>query len=306
MTSIQAWQRGRKRRLHADQKCVSNVKKRNEVTNPCVVRREGARLRPVIERIAMTVRAIALAASLVALGIVPTLAQTSTTAGGLLGQILGGPTPTTPSPTTPAIAPNVTSGEAQSGLRLALSKAADSVVGQLGKPGGFANDPKVRIGLPGPLGKLNGLMSMLDSAGVTDNLSGKLNSAAEGAVGKALPLLKTAITKMSVTDAMGLVTGGPTSATDYFKRTMGGELQTQMTPVVSQSLTGVKAFTALNAFTAKNRLPVGQFGPNDLTKYVTQKASDGVFYYLGEQEKAIRANPIATGSSLLAKVFGIR
>ncbi len=252
----------------------------------------------------MTARSLLIACTVAGLAVAPSLAQTGTTPGGLLGQILGG-APAQNAPTA-ATAPNITGGEASSGLRLALGKAADSVVGQLGKPGGFANDPRVRIGLPGPLGKLNGLLTMLDGAGVTDNLSGKLNSAAEGAVGKALPLLKGAIAKMTLTDAMGLVTGGPTSATDYFKRTMGSALQTQMTPVVSQSLSGVKAFGALNTFTAKNKLPVGQFGPNDLTRYVTQKASDGVFYYLGEQEKAIRANPLGTGSALLAKVFGGR
>ncbi len=250
----------------------------------------------------MTSRTILIASIAVLALASPALAQN---AGNILGQILGKPpAATTTTPPTPA--PNVTTGEANSGLKLALSRAADSVVGQLGKPGGFANDPKVRIGLPGPLGKLSGLLTMLDGAGVTDNLSGKLNSAAEGAVGKALPLLKNAISKMSVSDAIGLVTGGQTSATDYFKRTMGGELQTQMTPVVAQSLSGVKAFDALNTFTAKNKLPVGQFGPGDLTKYVTQKASDGVFFYLGEQEKSIRANPLGTGSALLAKVFGIR
>jgi hypothetical protein len=277
----------------------------NDLTIGLARRFAGAQIDDKREGIVMTSRPILIAGLVAITFAAPAFAQNSGTAGDIIGQLLG---KAAPANTTVAqtVAPNVTTGEAQSGLKLALSRAADSVVGQLGKPGGFANDPKVRIGLPGPLGKLSGLMSMLDAAGVTDNLSGKLNSAAEGAVGKALPLLKNAISKMSVSDALGLVTGGQTSATDYFKRTMGGELQTQMTPVVSQSLSGVKAFAALNSFTAKNKLPVGQFGANDLTRYVTQKASDGVFYYLGEQERAIRANPVATGSSLLAKVFGIR
>jgi hypothetical protein len=207
---------------------------------------------------------------------------------------------------TGGTAPAVTSSEASGGLKLALGRAADTVVAQLGRPGGFANDARVRIGLPGPLGRLNGLLSLLDGAGVTDNLSARLNGAAESAVGKALPLLKTAISKMSISDAIGLVSGGPTAATDYFRRTTGAELQAQMTPVVAQSLSGVKAFAALDGFNAKHKLGGARFGANDLTRYVTQKASDGIFLYLGEQERAIRANPIGTGSSLLAKVFGIR
>jgi Protein of unknown function (DUF4197) len=201
-------------------------------------------------------------------------------------------------------APNFTKEEATDGLKLALNKSADVVVSQLGKAGGFANDPKVRIGLPGPLAKVSGVLEVLDSVGVTKGLAGKLNSAAEGAVGKAGPLLKKSITSMSVSDAIGIVTGGETSATDYFKRTMGVSLKTEMTPVVSDSLKGVDAYTSLNNLITKSKLPVKKFGANDLTKYVTDKASDGVFYYLGEQEKAIRANPLGFGSSLIAKVFG--
>ena len=251
----------------------------------------------------MNTRFILFSGAMTALVAAPVAAQSAQDAGALLGRILGTPTSSaaTPASTPP---PNVTSSEASSGLKLALGKAAERVVGQLGQPGGFANDPKVRIGLPGALGKLNGLLGMLDTAGVTDGLSGKLNAAAEGAVGKALPLLKTAITRMTVTDALGIVTGGETSATDYFRRTMGSDLQTEMRPVVAKSLVNVKAFKALDSFSAKNGLIASQFGAKDLTGYVTQKASDGVFLYLGEQERAIRANPLSTGSSLISKIFG--
>ncbi len=235
-------------------------------------------------------------------------AQTLGDAAAILKQVTA---PAAAPATTPAAAvgtttasPKASSAEMNSGLKLALSTAADAVVGQLGKPGGFANDANVKIGLPGPLAKLDGVLGLLDSTGLTKGLSGKLNSAAEGAVSKALPLLKKSITSMSVADAAGIVTGGPTAATDYFKRTMGASLQAEMAPVVSKSLTGVDAFTALNGVIAKSKLPVGQFGPKDLTNYVTQKASDGVFYYLAEQEKQIRANPLGVGSSLIAKVFG--
>ena len=251
----------------------------------------------------MNARFLLAIGGIAAIAAAPAAAQSVQDAGALLGRILGSPTAAT-STTPSAPPPNVSSSEASNGLKLALGKAAETVVGQLGRPGGFANDPKVRIGLPGPLGKLNGLLGMLDNAGVTDGLSGKLNAAAEGAVGRALPLLKSAITRMTVTDALGIVTGGDTSATDYFRRSMGPSLQTEMRPGVAKSLSNVKAFKALDSFSAKNNLVAGQFGARDLTGYVTQKASDGVFLYLGEQERAIRANPLGTGSSLIAKIFG--
>lgn len=253
----------------------------------------------------MIARRLLIVSALAGLITAPAAAQSVQDAGALLGRILSPAAPVTSAPiAAQAPTPAVTSTEASSGLKLALGKAAETVVGQLGRPGGFANDPKVRIGLPGALGRLNGLVSMLDRTGLTDGLSGKLNAAAEGAVGKALPLLKTAITRMTVTDALGIVTGSETSATDYFRRTMGPSLQTEMTPVVARSLGSVKAFRALDQFSARNRLVAGQFGAKDLTGYVTQKASDGVFLYLGEQERQIRANPLGTGSALIAKIFG--
>jgi Protein of unknown function (DUF4197) len=263
-------------------------------------------------------RFLATCAACAALAAGTAAAQSIQDAGALLGRILGSgqaapdaastPLPQTPSTTqatpAPQAAPDVTSTQASSGLKLALGKAAERVVTQLGQPGGFANDPRVRIGLPGPLGRVGGILSSLERAGVTDGLSGKLNAAAEGAVSKALPLLKRSITRMTVTDALGIVTGGETSATDYFRRTMGPELQTEMSPVVARSLSGVKAFQALDRFTARDSLLAGQFGAQDLTGYVTQKASDGVFLYLGEQEREIRRNPLGTGSKLIAKIFG--
>ncbi len=251
----------------------------------------------------MRTRTVWLGAAIAALMAGTAAAQSAQDAGALLGRILGPSAPASTAANT-APPPGVTSSEASGGLKLALGKAAERVVAQLGRPGGFADDPRVRIGLPGPLGRLNGLLGALDRAGVTDGLSGKLNAAAEGAVGKALPLLRSAIMRMTVTDALGIVTGGDTSATDYFRRTMGPDLQQAMTPVVAKSLSGVKAFQALDRFSAKNSLIAGQFGARDLTGYVTQKASDGVFLYLGEQEREIRRNPLGTGSKLIAKIFG--
>ncbi|WP_421848122.1 DUF4197 domain-containing protein [Novosphingobium sp.] len=252
---------------------------------------------------AMRARTVWLGVAIAALAAGTASAQSAQDAGALLGQLLGRGT-AAPAQSMSAPPPGVSSSEASGGLKLALGKAAERVVAQLGRPGGFANDPRVRIGLPGPLGRLSGLLSTLDQAGVTDGLSGKLNAAAEGAVGKALPLLKSAISRMTVTDALGIVTGGDTSATDYFRRTMGPDLQQAMSPVVSKSLSGVKAFQALDRFSAKNSLIAGQFGARDLTGYVTEKASDGVFLYLGEQEREIRRNPLGTGSKLIAKIFG--
>jgi hypothetical protein len=44
----------------------------------------------------------------------------------------------------------------------------------------------------------------------------------------------------------------------------------------------------------------------DVDKYVTQKASDGLFKMIAEEEERIRANPAARTTELLQKVFGAK
>jgi hypothetical protein len=205
---------------------------------------------------------------------------------------------------TASFAKSFSNEEAGGALKEALDMASGTVVSQLGKSGGFWNDPLVRIGLPGPLKKLGGIMKLTDKAGLTDGLHRKLNEAAENAVPKALPLFKNAIKSMSVKDAIGIVSGGEDSATQYFKTSMGESLQTQMRPVISQSLQGVDAFSFTNKVVEKYKLPIKGLSDSDLTNYVSQKAADGVFYYMAQEEKKIRANPLKAGSSLIKKVFG--
>jgi hypothetical protein len=206
--------------------------------------------------------------------------------------------------TSAATAKSYSSAEASSALKEALDIASTRVVGQVGKPGGFWKDELIRIALPGPLKKMNKILKLTDKAGLTGNLHQKLNEAAENAAPKALPLFKSAIKDMSVTDAVKIVTGPDDAATQYFRTQMGTPLKAQMRPVIADSLKGVDAFGAANKIITKYKVPIKGLSDDDLTTYVTDKASDGIFLYIAQEEKKIRANPVKAGSSLLKKVFG--
>ena len=43
--------------------------------------------------------------------------------------------------------------------------------------------------------------------------------------------------------------------------------------------------------------------PFDLDEYVTQRALDGLFHYVAEEEKSIRKDPLGQASNLLRRVF---
>ncbi len=204
----------------------------------------------------------------------------------------------------PLSAKSYSSTEASGALKEALDIASTKVVGQVGKPGGFWKDELIQIALPGPLKKISKVLAFTDKAGLTGNLHQKLNEAAENAAPKALPLLKSAIKNMSVKDAASIVTGPDDAATQYFRTQMGASLKTQMRPVIANSLKGVDAFGAASKVMAKYNLPIKGLSNDDLTDYVNDKASDGIFLYIAKEEKNIRADPLKAGGSLIRKVFG--
>lgn len=192
-----------------------------------------------------------------------------------------------------------------SGLKEALTKGAELAVGQLGKPNGFLGDNRVKILLPESARAAEKMMRTLGMKKQADELIETMNRAAEMAVVEAKPILTNAVKSMSFDDARGILTGGDDAATQYFKRTTSESIGTKFLPIVKKSTAKVNLAGQYNKYAGQ----ASKFGlldkkDADLDSYVTQKALDGLFLMIAEQEKAIRKDPIGTGSSLLKKVFG--
>ncbi len=199
----------------------------------------------------------------------------------------------------------LSSQDATAGLRQALSQGAEVAVAQLGKSNGYYGNPKVRIPLPSSLEKGASMLSRMGMGSQLDQLEVTMNKAAEAAVVEAKPVLVNAIKQMSVSDAKQILTGGNTSATEYFRRTTSADLTTRFLPIVKKH-TDSLGVTQQYSQLAK---PAAQFGLIDpkqasLDGYVTQKALDGLFLMVADEEKAIRQNPFKQSSAILQKVFG--
>ena len=195
--------------------------------------------------------------------------------------------------------------DASSGLKEALTRGAEFAVAQLGKPDGFLGNAKVRIPLPESLQKVEGMARKLGLAKQADELVGTINRAAEAAVVEAKPLLVDAVKKMSIKDAKYILTGPQDAATQYFRTTTSAQLAQKFLPVVKKATAKVQLADKYNAFAGKAaKLKLMDEKDANLDAYVTQKAIDGLFLMVAEQEKQIRQDPIGTGSSLLKKVFG--
>ena len=145
----------------------------------------------------------------------------------------------------------------------------------------------------------------IDSLGNLDELIETMNHAAELAVVEAKPILVNAVKNMSFDDARGILTGGDDAATQYFRRATSADLTAKFLPVVKQATAKVELADKYNDYAGK-AAKMGLLDKKDanLDQYVTQKALDGLFLMVAEQEKAIRKDPMSTGSALLKKIFG--
>ena len=199
----------------------------------------------------------------------------------------------------------ISNKDAVAGLRAALDKGSQVAVATLGKTDGFFGNQKVKIPLPESLQRAEKLMRSVGMSKYADELILTMNRAAEAAVPEAKKLFVDAVKKMTVQDAKGVLTGGDTAGTAYFKRTTSEQLRARFLPIVQKATKKVKLADKYNEY-AERGAKFGLVKKEDanLDSYVTQKALDGLFYMVAEEEKKIRENPLKAGSDILRKVFG--
>ena len=169
----------------------------------------------------------------------------------------------------------------------------------------FLANPKVRIPLPGYLEDAGKLLRKLGQGKRVDELVTSMNRAAEQAVPEAKSLLVQAAKSISVDDALRIVRGGDTSVTDYFAGKTRTPLGERFLPIVTRATERLALAEKYNEV-ADRASRFGLVKPEDanLQQHVTAKALDGLYLMIGEEERKIRRDPVATGSAILRKVFG--
>jgi hypothetical protein len=200
---------------------------------------------------------------------------------------------------------DLTNQDAARGIKGALDKGAASAVGKLGIPGGFLNNPKVKIPLPPALDEVAKGMRMFGRGKDADELVESMNRAAEQAVPEAKELLVNAVKTMSLTDAKNILTGGDGSVTQFFRAKTAGPLAVKFLPIVKQSIARVGLAQKYDQFAGEGaKLGLIKGDAVNIEKYVTDNTLDGLYLMIGEEEHAIRQNPAAAGSAIISKVFG--
>ena len=195
--------------------------------------------------------------------------------------------------------------DASSGLRTALEKGALAAVALLGQPGGFLDNPKVRIPLPGYLEDAASLLRKFGQGQRVDELVTSMNRAAEAAVPMGKDLLVGAVKSMSVSDAKKILTGGDNSVTQFFAEKTRAPLGEKFLPVVTKATEKVGLAEKYNRVAGKAAgLGLVKKEDANIQRYVTGKSLDGLYTIIGEEERKIRQDPVGTGSAILQKVFG--
>lgn len=201
--------------------------------------------------------------------------------------------------------PGVSESEASSGLKQALMDGSAAAVRQLGVENGFFTNPKVKIPLPPALQRIESALRFAGMRKQADDLVLAMNRAAEAAVPEAKVLLVDSVKRMSVKDAHGILTGGDTAATQYFRRTTHDQLAKRFLPIVKKATDRVGLAEQYNSLAGQG-VQLGLIRQDQATieAYVTEKALDGLYFMIAEQEKSFRQNPLGASSDIVKRVFG--
>ena len=199
----------------------------------------------------------------------------------------------------------MTQGEITAGLKEALTLGANTVGDQLSKPDGYFRDVAIKIPLPNTLQDIQENLSKVGLSGPLDDLEIKINRAAEAAAPRAKTLVVDAVRSMTIEDAIGILNGGDTAATDFLKAKTSDALVQAFRPYVSDALDNSGAYRSVESVAGKY-LPAGMVSGarDDLTDHAVDGALDGMFHYIAKEEQAIRRDPVRRTTELLRKVFG--
>ena len=192
------------------------------------------------------------------------------------------------------------------GIKEALRVGTENTVLSTSRLDGFLGNRLIRIAIPEQLESMASALRQVGLGGQVDELETGMNRAAEMAASEARAVFWDAIKGMTVSDAFGILNGGDTAATEYFRERTQAGLRARFRPIVQGKMDeiGLSRLYATVADTY-NSLPMTGTSPLvDLDEYVTERALSGLFTVLAQEEQKIRRDPLARTTDLLRKVFG--
>lgn len=199
----------------------------------------------------------------------------------------------------------LTEQEVVQGLKEALKVGAERAADTASEDGGFLESERRFINFPPEAASVENTLRDLGFDGLVDDFIQTLNRAAEQAAAEAAPVFRSAVQEMTIRDAFEILRGEDDAATEYLRRTTSEELRSRFRPVISQALESTLATQYWDDVVGRyNRIPFMEPVETDLTNYTTDRALEGLYQLLEEEEKAIREEPVKRTTDILQRVFG--
>ena len=204
----------------------------------------------------------------------------------------------------------LSAADAALGIRAALDNGIGNALVNLGRVGGYFDDPTVRIPLPNSLQQLQSQLAPFGADGLLVELSEQLNRGAEKAAPVARDIFVDAVRGLTIQDALGIIRGPEDAATRYLQDRTTASLTTLFSPIMEDALRGTGALQLVDRIDSQ----LGVFGQvagisgdglkRDLVEHGVEYGLSGVFHFIAEEEAEIRRNPAARTSEILRRVFG--
>lgn len=199
----------------------------------------------------------------------------------------------------------LTRGEVTAALKDSLARGISKGAAIASATNGYYGNPRLRIPFPPEVKKVENALRDAGFGDDVDRFVRQLNRGAEQAAARAKPIFIRAITSMTISDAFEILNGAPDAATQYLIRTTGDDLRVEFRPILRDTLEETRATRYYGDIVRTyNQLPFVSKVDPDLEGYATDRAIEGLFLLVAEEEANIRANPRARTTQLLRRVFG--
>ena len=199
----------------------------------------------------------------------------------------------------------VSADEVGKGIKEALSIGSKNAGANANKVDGYFKNPAIKIPFPKEVNEVQTRLKQMGMTKLVDDFVLTLNRSAETAAKEAAPIFVNAITQMTITDAIGLFKGGDNAATEFLKKTTSTQLFAAFLPHVKTALAKTNCTKYWSKITTNyNKVPLVKPVQTDLAKYTTNKALEGLFLLVSQEELKIRKDPGSRVTELLRRVFG--
>jgi len=204
-----------------------------------------------------------------------------------------------------ALGAGLSNEEITKGLKEALNVGTKNASGKAAKTDGYYKNKLIRIPFPSDARDMRTTLVKMGMKKQVDAFEKQMNRAAEDAAKKAAPIFINAVTAMTIQDGLTILRGKDDEATQYLRKTTAAQLSKEFRPIISASLKKVEITKYWNPlFTTYNKVPFVKKVNPKLDEFVTNKAIDGLFLLIAEEETKIRKDPAARITEILKKVFG--